>query len=131
MPYYPSALVLSAGVFNLALALFHICFWQLFRWPASLGSLGYVNRQILYILNMAIAALFVLLGILLLVHTTQVATTGLGSTLLWGMSLFWLARALLQPVMFGLKKPLSVLLFGVFLLGAALHGFAAYSRSGI
>jgi hypothetical protein len=120
-----SGLVVSAGIFDFALALFHCTFWRLFRWPESLGSLGNVNRKILYILNLAVLALFVLAGTLLVTCTADVLGTRLGFTLLWGLSLFWFLRAVLQPVMFGLGRPLSIALFLVFLLGAGLHGLAA------
>jgi hypothetical protein len=126
-----STLVVIAGVFNLAFAAFHVAFWRLFQWPASLGSLGRTNRGILYVLNMALAALFVLVGILLLAYSEDVATTGLGSALLWGMALFWLARAAVQAPVFGLKKPLSMILLAVFLFGSGVHGLAAWSRSAI
>jgi hypothetical protein len=131
MAHSPTTLVLASGIFDLALALFHMTFWTLFQWPASLGSLGNVNRKILYILNLAVTALFILAGVLLLAYSFEVSTTGLGVAMLWGWSFFWLARAALQPAMFGLKRPLSWLLFLVFLLGSGLHGFAALSRSAI
>jgi hypothetical protein len=131
MAHYSSALVVASGIFNLILALFHMSFWRVFQWPASLGSLGHVNRQILYVLNLAITALFILAGVLLLAYSRDVLTTELGLALLWGLSLFWLARAALQPVLFGLKRRLSMILFLVFLLGAGLHGSAALSRSAI
>lgn len=126
-----TVLTIAAGAFNVALALFHSMFWRLFRWPESLGALGRVNRQILYILNLALIAQFLLAACLLLLFTDEVAQSTLGLALLWGLSLFWLARALLQPVIFGLAKPLSVVLFVVFLIGAGLHGLAAWSRGAI
>lgn len=118
--------VFSSGIFNLAFALFHIGFWRIFNWPGSLGSLGAVNRQILYVLNLAVTAFFMLSGALLLAYPDDVTSTGLGAALLWGLTLFWLLRAFLQPAMFGLQKPLSTVLFLVFLFGAGLHGWAAY-----
>lgn len=124
MTHSSSALIIASGMFDLALALFHMTFWRLFRWPDSLGSLGSVNRQVLYVLNMAVTALFILAGVLLLAYPEDVSQTGLGSALLVGLSLFWLSRAALQPPMFGLGRPLSLLLFLVFLLGSGLHGFA-------
>jgi hypothetical protein len=126
-----SSLVVIAGIFNLAFAVFHMTFWRLFQWPASLGSMGHTNRGILYALNMAVTAFFILAGILLLTYSSDVQTTGLGLALLWGLALFWLVRAALQPPVFGLKRPLSIVLFLVFLLGAGIHGSAALSRSAI
>jgi hypothetical protein len=126
-----STFVVIAGIFNLAFALFHMAFWRLFQWPVSLGSMGHINRGILYVLNMALTAFFILAGVLLLAYTNDVETTGLGFALLWGLALFWLARAAVQPPVFGLKRPLSIVLFLVFLFGAGVHGLAAWSRSAI
>jgi hypothetical protein len=126
-----STLVVIAGVFNLAFAAFHITFWRLFQWPASLGSIGHANRGILYVLNMALTAFFILVGVLLLAYSGDVASTGLGSALLWGLALFWLARAAVQAPVFGLRKPLSMMLLVIFLFGAGVHGLAAWSRSAL
>jgi hypothetical protein len=126
-----STFVVLAGIFNLAFALFHMAFWRLFQWPASLGSMGHINRGILYVLNLALTAIFILTGVLLLVYPDDVENTGLGLALLWGLTLFWLARAAVQPAVFGLKRRLSIVLFLVFLFGAGVHGLAAWSRSAI
>lgn len=122
-------LLLAAALFNLALAAFHMTFWKLFQWPVSLGPLGNINRGILYVLNLAVTAFFVLAGVLLLAYPHDVATTGLGQALLWGLAFFWLARSALQPAVFGFSKPASIGLFVVFLGGAALHGLAALTAS--
>ena len=47
--------ILAAGVFNLALAAFHLLFWRLFGWPESLAATGVVNRGVTQILNLALA----------------------------------------------------------------------------
>ena len=54
--------IFAAGAFNLALAVFHLCFWRLFRWPASLAESGSLNRNVTQILNLAITYLFALFG---------------------------------------------------------------------
>lgn len=120
-----ATLVFISGVFNLAFAAFHLAFWKLFRWPEALGSMGPVNRGILYVANMALIVLFLLVGVLLLAFPDDVQSTGLGCALLAGMALFWLARAAVQPPVFGLRKPLSIILFLIFLFGAGAHGLAA------
>jgi hypothetical protein len=131
MAHFMSTFVVIAGIFNLAFALFHMAFWRLFQWPVSLGSIGHINRGILYVLNLALTAFFILSGILLLLYTKDVETTGLGLALLWGLALFWLARAAVQAIVFGLTRPLSVVLFVVFLFGAGVHGLAAWSRGAL
>ena len=116
--------ILAAGIFNLALALFHLCFWRLFKWPRSLAESGTVNRGITQILNLAIIYLFALAAAVCLLFPTDLAGTALGHFWLFAMAIFWLARALVQPPFFGLKHPASLALFGLFLLGAVIHGVA-------
>ena len=52
------------------------------------------------------------------------ATTALGRFWLMAMAGFWFARALIQPYFFGLRHVFSIAIFGVFILGAIIHGFA-------
>jgi hypothetical protein len=123
--------VFSAGLFNLALAGFHLFFWRLFRWPHELPKLGFANRGIMQILNLCLIFFFVLMGGIFLVSPNEVAGIGLGRSLLLGMTVFWLVRTVYQPMFFGLRHPLSAGLFGVFILGALLHGMAWWRARGI
>src|SRR4051812_46565470 len=116
--------ILACGVFNLALALFHLSFWKLFAWPRTLAESGRVNRAVTQILNLAVTYLFGLSALLCLLYPADLGTTAIGHFWLLAMAVFWLARALIQPLFFGLKHPLSATLFGVFGLGAAIHGVA-------
>jgi hypothetical protein len=117
-------LILAAGAFNLALALFHLLFWRLFKWPHSLAASGALNRSVTQILNLAIAYLFSLSALVCFFFPVDLAQTALGQFWLLAMAIFWLARALVQPVFFGLRHPASLALFGVFVLGAVIHGMA-------
>lgn len=123
----PSPWIVAAGVFDFALALFHVAFWKLFRWPASLSSAGTVNSGITQILNLAIAYLFGSCALVCFLFPSDLAATALGRFWLVAMALFWLARALVQPVYFSLRNRYSLALFGVFGLGAVLHGIAGAS----
>ena len=118
----PAPWILAAGVFNGVLAAFHISFWRLFNWPRSLSDSGNVNRGVTQILNLAITYLFVLCALMCFLYPAELAMTALGRFWLVAMSGFWLARALIQPPFFGLRHVLSLTLFGVFILGAVIHG---------
>jgi hypothetical protein len=124
MPSQPPVWILSAGAFNLALALFHVCFWRLFKWPLSLAPSGTLNRGVTQILNLAIAYLFSLSAFVCFFFPADLVQTALGHFWLLAMAIFWLARALVQPAYFGLRHPASLALFGVFVLGAVIHGMA-------
>ena len=116
--------ILAAAVFNLALAAFHLLFWRLFGWPESLAGTGVVNRGVTQILNLALTYLFGLSALVCFLFPADIAATALGRFWLLAMSGFWLARAAIQPPFFGLRHPLSLTLFGVFLVGAIVHGMA-------
>ncbi len=119
-----SALLVSAGLFNLAFAAFHLLFWRLFRWPDELGRLGVANRGIMQVLNLCLTYMFVLMGGVFLLYPAQLQSTALDRWLLLGMTGFWLVRLVYQPMFFGLRHPLSIALFAAFLIGVLLHAAA-------
>ena len=131
MPQETSSWILAAGMFNLMLAIFHLSFWRLFRWPKSLVESGPVNRSVTQILNLAIAYLFVLSALVCFLFPAELAGTALGRFWLVAMAVFWLVRALIQPPFFGLRHALSIALFGVFALGGIIHGIAWVKAGGI
>ena len=131
MPQEAAPWILAAGVFNLALAAFHLSFWRLFGWPRSLAESGAINRGVTQILNLAVTYLFVLSGLVCLLFPSELATTALGRFWLAAMASFWLARTLIQPSFFGLRHPLSLTLFGVFIAGSIIHGIAWAVARGI
>jgi hypothetical protein len=124
MPHQPSTWILAAGAFNLALALFHLCFWRIFGWPQSLAQSGTLNRSVTQILNLAITFLFALSGLVCILFPADLAGTALGHFWLLAMAIFWLARAFVQPIFFGLRHPASLAIFVVFALGCAIHAVA-------
>jgi hypothetical protein len=119
-----SALVVAAGLFNLAFAVFHLLFWRLFDWRIELARLGAANRGIMQVLNLCLTYVFVVSAVLLLFFPPQAFATEMGAFLLLAMAGFWLLRAVLQPMFFQLRHPLSQGLFVVFVIGTLLHGAA-------
>lgn len=106
-----------AGAFNLGFALFHLAFWRLFDWREDLASLRPVNRAIVPVMNLALTFLLAGAGIVMWIDP--------GSTVvIAGMALFWSFRAVLQPLYFGLRHRLSLLMFALFVAGAILHAAA-------
>ena len=90
------------GIYNFLLVIFHLSFWKLFNWPDDLRSLTFLNRAIMPVLNISLTLLFVVMGIISLMHTKELLTTSLGKTLLLCMALFWLARSIQQVIFFKL-----------------------------
>jgi hypothetical protein len=121
MPRAQWLLLMGAGAFNLAFAVFHLAFPRLFHWDQELARLAAVNRAIVQVLNFCLVYLFALFACVLLVFPAEMAATALGRFLLLGMAAFWVVRAIYQPMFFSLRHWLSSLLFVLFLAGAALH----------
>jgi Na+-transporting NADH:ubiquinone oxidoreductase subunit NqrD len=131
MPREAAPWIFAAGVFNLALAAFHLSFWRLFNWPRSLAESGDVNRSVTQILNLAVTYLFGLSALVCFMFPAELASSALGRFWLVAMASFWLARALIQPSFFGLRHTLSLTLFGLFIVGAIVHGTAWALARGI
>lgn len=115
-------LLAVAGLYNLAFAVFHLFFWRLFRWDQELPRLGMANRGIVQVLNLCLTYLFAAMAFILWLFPHEIARTALGHFLLFLLTGFWLMRALLQPMFFGWRHGLSVVLFAIFMLGALIHG---------
>ena len=115
-------LVLCA-VHSLALALFHVAFWRLFRWPATLRETTFANRAILQIANVQLIWVFLGVAALCLGFPAELRGTPLGRAVLAGMSGFWIVRLLQQAVFLRVNHPLVHTLSVVFAVGAALFAW--------
>lgn len=115
--------VLVCGFVNLAFALFHVAFWRLFAWNDRLPRSGFVNAAITRTLNLMLIYVFALYGGFLVWRAAQDVPVEPGY-LLAGAG-FWVLRAVLQPMLFGLGNRLSVMLFACFVVAAGLHAVAA------
>lgn len=115
--------LLFGGAYNLAFALFHLCFWRLFNWRQDLASLRFINRQVMQVLNLCLTFAFLIFAYISFFHTAELVGTGLGRSLLLLISVFWLLRSVEQVLFFRLKHWVSAALFVTFLVGALLYGY--------
>ena len=53
-----TAFVIAAGLFDVAIVVFHVLFWRLFRWPESLAGSGRLNSAITQTLNVMLTYVF-------------------------------------------------------------------------
>lgn len=126
-----SALVLVAGFFNLAFAIFHLYFWRLFDWAAELSRVSAVNRGIVQVLNLCLTYLFVAFAALCLLFPMELLGSELGQFVLFVITAFWAFRLILQPLFFGLRHRASWAISVVFFLGVILHGYAWWTARSI
>ena len=126
----PETLIVIGGLYNAAFAIFHLGFWKIFGWKRDLVSLTPANRAIMQVLNLCLIFSFLIFAYISIFHTAELVATGIGRALLALIALFWLLRAVEQPVFFGLSQPLSVAFLVIFLAGFGLYGYAWMASAG-
>jgi hypothetical protein len=115
----------AAAGYDVALAVFHLAFWRLFRWKDELPKLHPVNRGVMQAMNLMLVCLFLFMAALLLVRPAELSGTPLGRLVLAGMTAFWVVRAVLQPLLWrGLPAAANAAFAVLFTLGAGLHALA-------
>ena len=84
------------GFFLVLLAFLHICFPGYFKWKTELSFISLINRQMMYVHAFFIAFVVLLMGLLCLTSSNELATTALGKRISFGLGVFWLTRLLIQ-----------------------------------
>ena len=120
-------ILLLCAAHSLALALFHLAFWRLFRWPSTLRESTLANRAILQIANVQLIWVFLGVAALCLWYPEQLRGTTLGQAVLAGMSGFWVLRLGQQFVFLRVNHPLVHALSVVFALGAVLFAWPVFA----
>ena len=115
-------LTLLCGMIDLGFAAFHMLFWRLFGWPERLAPSGATNAAITQTLNIVLTLVFVMYGAALIWQGWH----GVPATmLLWAGVVFGVVRAALQPLLFGLRRRSSLLMFVLICAATLLHLRAA------
>jgi len=121
MSKYSEIILIIGGAFHLAFAVFHMCFWKLFRWKEDLDKLRHVNRAVMQILNLCLTYLFIVFGILSIIYRQEMISTNLGNALLVSIAVFWILRMIEQLIFFGLKSTRSIVFTFLFILGGLIY----------
>ena len=119
-------LIIAGGVYHLCFVAFHLCFWKLFAWKQDLRRTQPVNRGIMQVMNLCLIFIFLATAYLSFLWQAELLLSGLGHALLLLIAAFWLLRAIEQAIFFDSRKPLSLLLMLIFLIGSALYLMPGY-----
>jgi hypothetical protein len=124
-PMQSQSWLFAAAGYDVALAVFHLAFWRMFRWHDELPKLHPVNRGVLQALNIMLTAVLLFMAALLLLRPADLTGTPLGRLVLAGMTAFWVLRAVLQPFLWrGLPAATNAAFAILFSAGAGLHALA-------
>ncbi len=90
-----------AGASLIVLALFHAVLWRALGWGPEINRLSPLTARVFLVHTLFIAFVLLALGLLsLLAPELLVAPSDLARLLLMGIVLFWVARLLMQPLVF-------------------------------
>jgi TRAP-type C4-dicarboxylate transport system permease large subunit len=123
----PLISIYVGGVLTLLMAFFHTRFYRMFNWQTEFEKISKVNSKIIYTVHQALLFLFILIGLISLIHAKELSRSfGLAAGFNLFLSLFWLWRLVWQLVYFkrekGKKQPPLV----VFLISAFAILFVSY-----
>ena len=114
-------LIVIGGLYNLALAVFHLLFWKLFNWKQDLATLTPSNRAVVQILNLCLTFVFLVFAYISFLHANELLHSKLGRSLLALIAIFWFLRAIEQIIFFGLRRKASIAFLILFLIGTGLY----------
>ena len=120
-------LLLIGAIFHFGMAMFHLAFAKVFRWNDELPRLGFINRQLLPVMNLCLTLIFLEVSYLSWAYSEELLLTELGHAVLLSIGFFWLFRALLQIWFFRLRHWLSWLLLVLFLGASVIYIGSAQS----
>lgn len=122
-----NTLITLCGLHSVFFALFHACFWQLFRWKQELSKIGKHNKAIVQILNLRLIYIFLLVALICFCCGEELYTTHIGRFFLCGMAVFWLGRTLEQFIFLRINSLAVHLLTLLFILGMVLFALPLMS----
>jgi hypothetical protein len=90
-----------SGASLVVLAIFHAALWRTFRWGSEISRLSPINRRVFIVHLFFIAFVISALGLLSLARPdVLLEPSDLARLFLYGVVAFWVARLLLQPLLF-------------------------------
>ncbi len=117
--------VYAAAGYNVALAVFHLGFWRMFRWKDELPKLHPVNQGVVQVMNVMLVFFLVMLACVQMLNAAELTATPLGRLLMAGLTAAWVLRATLQPIFWRkVAKGTNAAFICLFMLGAGLHALA-------
>ncbi len=121
-------LLTIGGIFHIALIVFHVFFWKLFKWRSQLHQLSYVNRQVMQIMNLVLMSVFAVFAYLSLIEMEALMTERLGSILLVSIGILWFARLIMQFGFFGVRNTMSNVFALLIFIGSTIYFSVAFLR---
>jgi len=92
-----------AGILLMALSLIHVIFPKYFNWEKELKTLSLINRQMMHVHTFFIALTVCMMGLLCVISSHELISTGFGKKIDIMLGIFWLARLFAQLFVYSPK----------------------------
>ncbi len=116
-----SILIKTGGVLNALLGVFHLFFWSLFNWPENLRCLSFDDRAIMQVLNLHVALPVFIFAYISITQSKEMLSSKVGKTMVMGVALFYIVRAINEGIFWKLKDSTSVISLMMWLVIAGLY----------
>lgn len=114
-------LLVTGGIINLGLGLFHLGFWKIFNWSETLASLDFMNKAIMQTLNVHVAAVVFFFGFVSIWYPHEMVSTVMGRILSAAIMGFYFLRAANQLIFWDIGHPLTWVLTIAFVAVGGLY----------
>mgnify|MGYP006298705753 CR=1 FL=1 len=119
-----NALLITGGLLNALLAVFHILFWKIFNWKESLKPLDSLQRAIMQVLNIHLLLFMWVVAYISVFESSEMLSTSIGQALMIFVAAFYLIRAANQFIFFDMRKGFSWMIVVYCLALTVLYGWS-------
>lgn len=116
-------LVITGGVLNAFLAVFHVMFWKMFNWKESLKPLDSLQRAIMQVLNIHLLMFMFMVAYMSMFQSEQMMSTPIGRGILIFVAGFYLVRVLNQFIFFDMRQWASYAIVAYCLALTVIYGY--------
>lgn len=109
-------IIFICGILSVVFALFHIAFWWLFKWPATLEYMYPGHRMLMQTFNFCMLPLFIFFSYVYLALSQEILSTRLGRAVLLMNASIYYFRSLAELIFGDIRLGESQFFFGLCLV---------------
>lgn len=101
-------LLVSGGVINLLVGVFHAFFWKRFNWPESLSCLNDDLQAVMQVLNIHLILAFALVAVTSILHHKEMLSTAIGRSVTGMIVMIYCVRFISEVVFWDISTAKSI-----------------------
>jgi hypothetical protein len=121
-------LLLIGGVINALFTIFHILFWKLFDWPATIMYMSSEHRALVQVFNIHTAIAIGFFTVASLGFRNDLLTTRVGRLIIATIAVYFYVRALNSLIFWSISDPVNMFIFIVCLIVGGIYTYPLFVR---